>query len=249
MLVLEGRPIELDAHLERLAASLQSLYDRPLPSRARDSVSERAAAVEHGKVRLTVAPDPDGRLGTRVATTEVATDEVFPRPERGLTLCSFLAEGGLGSHKWADRALLERAAAAAGPDAVPLLVDADGSALEASRGSLFSAGPGWVKTPPADGRILPGIARRRVLELARRAGVEVSEERLHLDDLRRGEVFLAGSVRGIEPVRSLDGLDLPPAGRVSALIADGLRRRWRPERQGEAAAAAEGGRRDGPRER
>jgi para-aminobenzoate synthetase/4-amino-4-deoxychorismate lyase len=244
LLVLDGRPVELDAHLERLAASLRALYGAELPRGAGDSTRERAGEVQHGKLRLTVTPGSDGRLTTRIATTEVETTRVFPTPERAVALRSIVVEGGLGAHKWADRRLLERANAGS-PDELPLLLDADGAALEASRGSLFSSGEGYVATPPADGRILPGIARRQALEVAKAEGIEAREEKLTLDDLLCGGLFLAGSVRGVEPVRRLDGVDLPLPGEVSARIAAGLRRRWLRVPQGESVAVAAGGRRAG----
>jgi para-aminobenzoate synthetase/4-amino-4-deoxychorismate lyase len=244
MLVLDGRPVELDAHLERLAASVAALFGAELPNDAHEVVLDRARGVRHGKLRLTVAPE-EGRLEAEVETTEIEPAQVFPSPERGVALRSFVVAGGLGAHKWADRRLLERAAAA-GPGELPLLLDTDGSALEASRGSLFSAGKGWLATPPADGRILPGITRLQALEVARAEGIEVREERLTVDDLRRGEVFLAGSVRGVEPVRFLDGVELSSRGETSARIAAGLRRRWLRVPQGESVAVVAGGRRAGP---
>ncbi len=208
---------------------------------------DRAAEIRHGKLRLTVAPTGAGKLGTRIVTAEVDAAEVFPAGP-GVALRSCVVAGGLGAHKWADRRLLEQAAAAS-PDELPLLVDTDGAVLEAARGSVFRAGEGRLATPPADGRILPGITRRQVLALASLDGIEVREEELGLDDLRQGDAFLAGSVRGIEPIRSLDGVELAPAGELSARIAAGLRRRWLGLPQGEAAATAADGRRDDPRDR
>jgi para-aminobenzoate synthetase/4-amino-4-deoxychorismate lyase len=243
MLVLDGRPIELDAHMARLSASLSALFGAELPSGAHRAIAKRAREVDHGKLRLTVTPGGGGRMDTAVSTTEIDPAQVFPSPDRGVALRSFVVEGGLGAHKWADRRLLERVAAMATGGEVPLLVDADGSALEASRGNVFSAGEGWLATPPADGRILPGIARGQALEIARSDGLEAREEKLTLEDLRRGEVFLAGSVRGVEPVRSLDGVELHPKGEVSERIAAGLRRRWLRVPQGEAAVVVAGGRR------
>ena len=80
--------------------------------------------------------------------------------------------GGLGAHKWRDRALLE-SLEAEDPATLPLLLDADGLVLETSRTSVVVRGAhGDLSTPPADGRILPGVtaahagARPRVLTLA-----------------------------------------------------------------------------------
>jgi para-aminobenzoate synthetase / 4-amino-4-deoxychorismate lyase len=242
MLVLDGSPVELEAHLRRLSASLADLFAAELPGDAREAVLEGARPLRHGKLRLTVAPGV-GSIEAEVVAIELEPERIFPSSEHGVALRSILVEGGLGSHKWADRRLLERATAAAG--ALPLVVDGDGEALEAARGSIFTGGRDWLATPPADGRILPGIARQRALEIARAEGIEVREQALSLQDLRRDGAFLAGSVRGIEPVRSLDGIELPPPGEVSVRIAAGLRRRWLQAPEAEPVAVAAGGQRGG----
>lgn len=249
MLVLDGKPVELDAHLERLAGSLIALYGKDLPSDAADLVREEAGDLEHGKLRITMIPSAAGAdaapLEIRVITSPVDPAAVFPGPTRGIALHSFRVEGGLGEHKWADRRLLERAESDLPPGELSLLVDSDGSALEASRASLFAAGDGWLSTPPADGRILPGIARRRTIETARGAGIEVREESLPLASLNGREIFLSGSVRGIEPVNYLDDVALARAGEISARVAAGLRRRWLPVPQAESVAVLAGGRQAG----
>jgi para-aminobenzoate synthetase component I len=246
MLVLGGRPVELDAHLERLVASLRALYGAALPAGLDKTVADGARHVRHGKLRVTIVPR-GGQLLTSIATTEVESAKVFPSPERGIVLRSVVVEDGLGPHKWADRRLLEKAATEVPPGELPLLVDRNGVALEASRGSLFSVGERSITTPPTDGRILPSIARRQALEVAREMGIETHEERLTLADLqRRGAAFLAGSVRGVEPVRSLDGVELAAPGVLSSQIAAGLRRRWLAMPQVESVAVAAGGRPAGP---
>jgi len=257
LLVLDGQPVEVDAHVERLAASVSALFGVPLPAGARRLIDEGARGVRQGKLRITVVPNPAGHVETAVSAAEVDSAQVFPSPDRALALRSFVAAGGLGAHKWADRQLLDRFAASAAADELPLLLDADGAVLETSRANVFAARDGALLTPPADGRIVPGIARRRTIELANASGRDVREEQLSLDDLfAADEVFLTNSVRGVEPVHSIDGRDVPsisrPYGRSShgtsagARIARALRRRWwLPVPQGESVAVAAGGRRGG----
>jgi para-aminobenzoate synthetase / 4-amino-4-deoxychorismate lyase len=260
LLVLDGHAVEVDAHVERLAASVSTLFGVPLPTDARQSIDEGACGVRQGKLRITVVPNPAGHIETVVSAAEVDSAQVFPSPHHALALRSFVAAGGLGAHKWADRQLLDRFAESAAGDELPLLLDADGAVLEASRANVFAVRNGTLFTPPADGRIVPGIARRRTIELANARGQDVHEEQLSLDDLfAADEVFLTNSVRGVEPVRSIDGRDVPqikhPYGHsidgssAGVGIASALRRRWLLVPQGESVAVAAGERRDGRRAR
>ena len=237
MLVIAGRAVELDAHLGRLSASVEALYGARLPERARGLVVDRAAELELGKLRLTMTAPRAVRL--RVEAEEIDPGSVFPAAERAASLRSCVVTGGLGEHKWVDRDLLERITVAS-PGELPLLLDADGTVLEASRASVFVLKAGRLATPPTDGRILPSIARQQAIEVAAAMEIETVEERLTTDDLRSAEVFLTGSVRGIEPVSSLDGAELAPPGEISARLAAALRRRWRVP-AGVPAAAAAGG--------
>ncbi len=147
MLVLAGRPVELGAHLERLAASLHDLYRAKLPAATASTVAAAAAPLSCGRLRLTLTPTAAG-LSSELTGAEVDPAAVFPGAERGVALRSFVVEGGLGAHKWADRRLLDAQQAQLGPDQLPLLVDEDGFVLEASRGSLFAVGAAALRTPP-----------------------------------------------------------------------------------------------------
>jgi para-aminobenzoate synthetase/4-amino-4-deoxychorismate lyase len=246
MLVVGGEPVELDAHLERLTTSLGTLYEAELPRGASNEVLARARAICQGRLRLTVSPAVEGELETEIATAEVGAEKIFPGPEDGVSLRSFVVDHGLGDHKWADRRLLEEAEAAQ-PGELPLVVDADGAVLEASRGSVFAVlADGQLRTPATDGRILPSIARQRALDVARQEEIEASQGKLTLADLSAAsEVFLAGSVRGIEPVGSIDDAPLAAPGPVSSRIAAGLKRRWLGVPQAGSAAAVSIGPRAG----
>lgn len=244
MLVLAGRPVELDAHMERLSQSLEALYGRGLPTRTADTAVEKAAGVRHGRLRVTVLRGGDGWLRTRIESAPVNPVDIFPTAARSATLHSVVVEGGLGAHKWADRRLLEQASAKLAPRSLPLLTEDDGTVLEVSRASVFLVRGDEIVTPPLDGRILPGIARRRVLEIAcAEEGIAASEEPLTMAGLADGEeVFIAGSLRGVEPVRSIDGAELPANGEISRRIAARLRDRWLQTPRVEPAAAVAGAR-------
>jgi para-aminobenzoate synthetase / 4-amino-4-deoxychorismate lyase len=135
--------------------------------------------------------------------------------------------GGLGPHKWADRSLLDEAQADLPVDGLPLVVDRDGGVLEASRANIFAVRNGALLTPPTDGRILPGITRARLIEIASEAEMEIKETGLRREDLLGAdEVFLTSSVRGIELVSWLDEARLIGRGEVATGLAAMLLETW-----------------------
>ncbi len=199
LLVRDGAVEHLDLHLARLRASLEALYGGGLPDVAAELLTA-AAGVGSGRLRLTVRPGEP---------PEVAAGPLPPRVP--VALRSWTVPGGLGPHKWNDRRLLEALEA---DGAMPLLVDADGLVLEASRANvLVLGGDGVLRTPPADGRILPGVTRGRVGAV---------EAELGLDDLTSAAgVWVTSALRGASPVRELDGTPLRTgalsAGEVGAI--------------------------------
>jgi para-aminobenzoate synthetase/4-amino-4-deoxychorismate lyase len=222
LLLADGEPVELDAHLERLAASLGALFGAAPPPDLGDEVRERARPFELGRLRIDVVVEADAPRAT-LAAEEIASTDIFPAWERGADLVSLLRPGGLGGHKWADRTPLAPQPAAA----VQLLVDEGELVLEASRANVFAVFGATLATPPADGRILPGIARAGAIAVAAETGIELVERPLRRKELiAADEVFLTGSVRGVEPARSLDGAPLARAGALSRRVGEGLRRRW-----------------------
>ena len=219
-LVVDGRAVEVDAHLARLAATLDELYGLPLPSEARSLIEEGAAGLALGRLRLTVVPG----LEPSVRTAEVDAALIFPSQLSEIALVT--VSGWNGAHKWADRSLLGRFEAEHAP-AVPVLVDEDGSVLEGSRSNVFAVREGVVVTPPTDGRLLPGVARARAIEVARAAGIEVVERGLTVDELAAAdEVFMTGGVRGVEPVGLCAGLGEWDSGEFTARVGAELQQAW-----------------------
>ncbi|HEU4737851.1 MAG TPA: aminotransferase class IV [Solirubrobacterales bacterium] len=223
MLVVRGEPVLPAAHLGRLEASLEAVYGFGLPARARQIVAERATELELGRLRLTVAPPPAENSSEPGLEVDAGELDGWPHfPEQPLSLRPHQVDGGLGCHKWADRAALPDAAAGE----APLLIDGE-EVLEAAWASLFAVRNGVVFTPPLDGRILPGVTRATMVELAEARGLEVVEGAIRLADLRLAdEVFLTNSIRGVEVVDSVDGTPLEAPGAVTALLRNDLRNAW-----------------------
>jgi len=229
ILILDDRPIELDAHLARLAASTRLVYgeDPPDPRELGDLVLGNARGGSIGRMRLTLEPLRGGGFDAYVVVAALDPNNVFPTGDFCSTLSTMRVDRGYGEHKWADRALLSRAEAAAGPGDVPLLVRDDGTVLETSRTNVFIVAGGELVTPPLDGAILPGIARGHVLEVAREIGIEAGERSFDAAALLAAdEVFLTNSLRGVEPIKAIDGEPIAVEGPLTRTLAAGLRDRW-----------------------
>jgi para-aminobenzoate synthetase/4-amino-4-deoxychorismate lyase len=180
VLVEHGDPRELGEHLQRLAGSAHALYGHALPSDLAERARTAAHVHERARLRIDLVPGED----PAIAVTPLG-------PLGPVTLRPVVVPGGLGPHKWRDRTLLE-AHENEDPQTIPLLLDADGHVLEASRASIVvRAADGLLYTPPHDGRILPGVT-------ARRAGAR--PRALTLADLDHAEaVYVASALRGLSP--------------------------------------------------
>ena len=219
-LVTDGRPIELAAHLDRLDRSLRTLYGAGTPAGAEEAVHDSARGLALARLRLDVVPT-SGTLTTSVRVAAVEPEIVFP--EAGVRVTPLTVPGGWGAHKWVDRGVFEQVA---GNGSLPLLVDHDlATVLEASRANVFIVEGGRLVTPPADGRILPGVTRARLLALR-----DVREEIVSLDRLAGAdEAFLSGSVRGVEAVSVCGGQRIWASGPVTRAVAAQLKRHWEGE--------------------
>jgi para-aminobenzoate synthetase/4-amino-4-deoxychorismate lyase len=194
VLIEDATAVHVDEHLERLATSVRELYRAELAPDARAQIIALAAA-SSARSALRILADSDGAI-----TLTLAPAPQIDQPP--VYLSPFVIPGGLGCHKWRDRDLLQ-ALAAHTPGTVPLLVDTDGHVLEAAHANVWLIVDRQLVTPPADGRILPGVTREELLESDPAARAESF-------DLARvasaDAIFLTSSIRGSHPAR------LKPAG-------------------------------------
>jgi para-aminobenzoate synthetase/4-amino-4-deoxychorismate lyase len=171
ILVREGEPVALAAHLARLRASAAAL-GLPLPPDLAERI--HAATVFDGALRVT-------------ATTDGVTVAIRPLPEPGpVQLTPVVLPGGLGAHKWADRRLIDAPGA-------PLFLDLDGSVLEAGHAAVALPVGRTLLVPPLDGRILPSVSRAQLIADAIRAGYTIRCTSFGLPD---GPLILTSALRG-----------------------------------------------------
>ena len=199
--VTAGDGHDLDGHLARLDDSTWQLFGKHLPP---DLPAELAACLaERPSGRLRVAARPVG--GPLQVTVEVIP--VGPIPAAA-ALHSVTIPGGLGAHKWLDRRLLAGLAEAAGlgEDEHLLIEDSNGDVLETDRANVFAVIDGVLHTPPADGRLLPGITRAAVLRAAACDGITTKEMPISRPQLlEASEVFVTNSVHGVVSALALAG--------------------------------------------
>lgn len=82
----------------------------------------------------------------------------------------------------------------------------DGVVCEGTYSNFFVVKDGVLRTKKADNRILEGITRNRLIDLARGAGFEVVEDDFGVREvLAADEVFLTSSTLGVRPVVRIDG--------------------------------------------
>jgi para-aminobenzoate synthetase/4-amino-4-deoxychorismate lyase len=212
--VTDGRAQDLDEHLARLQDSTKRLYGKRLPAALWTAVAASLDGNPSGRLRITAQPVG----GPLKVCAEVVP--VNPQPSI-VTLRGITVPGGLGRHKWLDRRLLVELAKTFGPGEQILIQDRTGEILETDRANVFAMVGGVLHTPPADGRILPGVTRAAVLRLADTAGIATEQLPLTARQLAQAsEIFVTNSVRGITPARLLaDGTAILPAGPVTARIA------------------------------
>ena len=203
--VQAGVPVFLAAHLARLERDTRFLGLVRPP--AGDIVAALDAGLKRnrmrtGTVKIIVTADrgrtlhPPGRPGALYilfgpprrapAAIDLLVCPLQPSPWRAHKLTAYIDSARLAS----------RARAAGCYDAVALAGDA---LLDTATANLFLLAGGELRTPPADGRLLPGIARQVLLTLPALRG---RERRLSPGDLPGAEaVFLTNCARGIIPVR------------------------------------------------
>ncbi len=96
-----------------------------------------------------------------------------------------------------------------------------GKITEGASSNVFAVLDGKLVTAPASNRILAGITRSVVIELAATAGIEVEERFLARDELSRvSELFITSTVDEIIPVLSIDEHTLNGAtiGRITGYL-------------------------------
>lgn len=236
-----GRLFETDAHLARLARSLQGLRIAAPISRRRltrlvENLLERSRYRE-ARVYVQVTRGVARRqhaFPVRARPTLVVWVERLPRP-----LASLRREGvaaiTLPDSRWRrcdlksivllPNVLAKQQAHEAGAHEA-IFLGPDGIVREGSSANVFIVRGRELRTHPKGPEILPGVSRSVILDRAREAGLRVREAPFGLRALYGAdEAFLSSTVQEVLPLVRVDGRRIG-SGRPGPVAAD-LWRRFR----------------------
>lgn len=217
-----GRPFRMDWHLERMARGLDAM-----------GIDFDVSAVPDIQGRLMEANDLDEAemswMYLQVSRGAAPRSHAFPPPGTPPTVYGFaraherpspdrVLEGfravTVADRRWArvdlktvqlvPNVLAHQAALEAGIDDAVLV--REGVALEGTASNLFFVFDDTLVTHPTTNRILPGITRHVVLELAGELGISVSQRAVQVEEASvADEIFFTGTVSEIRPCVELDG--------------------------------------------
>lgn len=216
-----GAPFALTRHLDRLQRSATGLGltapDDAALRRAVDAVNA-AWGDRPGRLRITVTAGP-GPMGSSRGTDGptllvTAGPMVVDRSPTDVVVVPWTrnehgALAGLKTTSYAENVVaLARAEAAGASEA--LFANTAGMLCEGTGTNVFVGFGDRLVTPPLSSGCLAGVTRALVLESLTAAGTAAAEEDIPLAELAAAdEVFVVSTGRDVQPVRRVDGRDLP----------------------------------------
>jgi 4-amino-4-deoxychorismate lyase len=228
ILVVDGRPRELDPHLDRLARSA-AMLDLPEPDRA---AFERAVALVLANwaggpelaVKLVHTRGIEGGDGTPTGFAlgmDLSPKVIAQRAEgiAAVTLDRGVEPGLMERAPWlllsakslsyaVNMAAYREAERRGAADVV--FTTPSGSVLEGPTSTLVMARDRTLATPPTTLGILPGTTQAALFRAAGREGWTVEVRPVEVEELYSADgVFLVSSARRITRVHTLDGKTLP----------------------------------------
>jgi branched-chain amino acid aminotransferase len=218
-----GAPFAFTDHMDRLERSADGIFlewDRPVFEREIGALLE-ANPNKEAALRLVLS-----RGGRRVAIIED-----FPEFDHGLSLSTVAYQPtivltGLKTLSYGANMLATRLAKQHGADEA-LLTRPDGTLLEAPTSTIFWAdSEGTLHTPALESGVLASITRQRIMDMV---PVRESAEYMLSDIENAEEVFLTSSLREVQGVSVVDGLEFSCPGPMTQRVSDLLSERIQAE--------------------
>jgi branched-chain amino acid aminotransferase group I len=222
--IYDGKIFMLDAHLDRLFASVHAMAFVDVPSRdeVKAAIFETLEAngmKDEAHIRLTLTRgmktssgmDPKfNRYGPCLIVLAEWKQPVYEASGIRLVTASIrrnnpqCVDSKIHHNNLINNILAKIEANFAGVDDA-LMLDLNGFVSETNATNVFLVKAGKLLTPHADS-CLPGITRKVVIELGRANGIEVTELNLSLTEVYNAdELFVTGTMGELSPVLEVDG--------------------------------------------
>jgi D-alanine transaminase len=238
----DGRPFRLREHLDRLARSAEGISLAMPIDRAK-----LTAEIERFAARVGAG---EGMIYLQLTRGSAPRNHVFPDHAQPTLLFYYrplpkLAEPGaaegtkllsVDDERWKrcwikaiallPNVLAKNRAVQAGADEA-VFVD-EGVVTECSASNFFMVSRGVLITHPVGSRVLPGITRAVLLNVAKELGISVQERPVRIEEARGAdEVFITSTTREISWAREWDGkvIGSGQCGAVTLALHRGLRQR------------------------
>lgn len=241
-----GRPFLLEDHLHRLASSAQAL-EIPLHY----SLEELQTAVENllrlnrlteALIRITLSRGESLHYGLQPPeeaqpTLIIQAHPFHPHPEESykqgirLVISTYRRSTTcpLARHKTANflAGIMAKQEAIHRGVNDALFLNTEGMVCEATVSNIFMVESGRVVTPSLQANILPGITRKKVLEICQEEGIPASEELFGTERLLKAdEVFLTNSLMEVMPVSQIEdkGIGRTVPGKLTRRLMEAYKR-------------------------
>jgi branched-chain amino acid aminotransferase len=220
-----GKSFKLEEHIDRLYDSAKAIWlDVPMPREEMIALTHEAvkrSGIQEGYIRHIVTRGV-GDLGLNpkkcpratviiiVDTIALWPDSVYQTGLRVMTAGTPIPHREalsprVKSLNYLPHIMAKSEGLVAGMDDV-LMLDSAGHVAEASGCNVFVVKGRSIRTPPAYAGILRGVTRDVIIEVARGAGYEVSEELINRYDVYTAdEVFFTGTAAEVVGIREVDG--------------------------------------------
>jgi branched-chain amino acid aminotransferase len=118
------------------------------------------------------------------------------------------------THNYLNMIVANQEVESSDPEAWAVLLDINGNLAEGMGSNIFTVRDGALLTP-REKFVLPGVSRQTVIDLAREAGIPVTETDIDLyDSYTADEMFLTSTSLCICPVTKINGVEIGPKDQV-----------------------------------
>jgi branched-chain amino acid aminotransferase len=211
--VEEGVPLFLEDYLERMQRSFSQL-NLTIPFDEKELVKELHRLIrindhQSGPVKLVFGHGESPFFLMYLMRPHLPSPEAYKTGVKTVTMKEVRVNPNVKS--W-NQGLRERSVKKLQETGAyeAILVDGEGNITEASRSNVFFLHEKTVFTAPMD-QVLPGITRKKVLEVCAEIGIPVVYEHLPLSGIERFRgCFLTGTARRVVPVKWIDEIRFVP---------------------------------------